>query len=186
MRLHALGGRRLVVGLMVGMGVVLMVSLAMAQSGPGDKAKDTKHERVAAKVEELATRIGDWVEAKREVERADSALVLYEDAAAGGKALGSIVPNLANDKHQLEMIEVERDIMLDGGGTQNPRYLAMAKRVDQMKSAYAKQLEVGKAKVAGHLDELRLEATAAKTRLDEAGKRVETVKRELVELASGA
>ena len=185
MHSHALGGRGFIASVL-GMGVVLMVSLAMAQSGPGDKAKDTKRERVAAKVEELARRIGDWVEAKRQVERADSALELYEDAAAGGKALQLIVPNLANDKHQLEMIEVEPDIMLDGGGRQNPRYLAMAKRVDQMKSTYAKQVEVGKAKVAERLNELRLEAAAARGRLEEASKRVESVKRELVELASGA
>lgn len=188
MRLHALGGRGFVIASVICMGVMLMVSLAVAQSRPADAAggKDTKRERVAAKVEELVTRIGDWVEAKRQVERADSALTLYEDAAAGGKALVSIVPNLANDKYQLDMIEVEREVMLDGGGTQNPRYLAMVKRVDRMKSAYAKQLELGKARVAQQLNELRLEAAVARGRLDEAGKRVETVKRELIELAGGA
>ena len=78
------------------------------------------------------------------------------------RRMGSIIPHLANDKYQLGLIEVERDVMLDGGGGQNPRYLAMAKRVDQMKAAYAKQVEVGKAKVAERLNELRLEAAAAR------------------------
>ena len=163
--------------------VIAALASAIAQAAPA--GQNDLRQRVQAKVDELTKAIDDQLEGRRQLDRAESALTIYEEAVAGGSGVDSMDPNLKNNRYQVKSVQIERDIMLDSGGVENPRYKSLAKRTEEMEKALNRQIEAAKATAAKGLLEARREAAAAKARLEAANGRVDVIKRELVELAAG-
>jgi uncharacterized protein (DUF885 family) len=175
--------RRGVISVSVYSLIIVVLAAPMAQAAP--IGADDLRQRVQVKVDELAKAIDQQVEVRRQVQRADSALAIYEEAAAGGNGVDAMDPNLKNNRYQVKSVQIERDIMLDNTGAENPRYKSLAKRTEEMEKALHRQIEAAKAEAAKGLLEARREAATAKARLEAANGRVEEIKRELVELAAG-
>jgi hypothetical protein len=168
----------------------LMLPIALAQTRPGSAATGPAarpaglRELLAGRIDELSKRIEERLELQRQAQRADAALARQEDAASGGRALIGVAPTLANNKYQLQQLEIERDLMADQYGSQHPRYQAIVRRDAEMREAYDRQLKAAQAKAAADLDAARADAMTARKKLEIAVSNVESTKRELIDAAS--
>jgi len=169
--------------------VGLVVTLASGQTRPGSPppAADARAQ-ITAKVNDLSRRIEAQVEAARLNEKAAAALAMLEDVTRdAGETSGSkverAIPSLANDRYILQQYENELADMAFRLGSENPKYKALAKRVEAMRKAYQKNLVTARERDAQALAEARREAALAKRSLDEATAGVQAAQRELVDLA---
>jgi hypothetical protein len=169
--------------------VGLVVTLASGQTRPGSPppAADARA-RISAKVNDLSRRIAAQVEAARLNEKAAAALAMLEDVTGdtgetSPSKLEQAVPSLANDRHMLQQYENELADMAGRLGAENPKYQALATRLEAMRKAYQKNLVTARERYAKNLAEARREAAFAKRSLDEATAGVQAAQRELVDLA---
>jgi len=156
-----------------------------AATGPADSQAGLR-ERLVERVAELSKRIEERLELQRLAGRADDELARQEEAARGGESLNAISPWLTNNQYQLRQAEIQRDLMLDQYGKENPRYKAAARRAAEMREAYERQLAAAQSKAAAGIENARAEAAATQKKLQDAAKREEAAKRELIESAAAA
>jgi len=189
MRLFALPRRHFVFASILSLSITALLNpFVQAQTRAGDApatqpaAKPTPRDQITAKVETLTRQIATQLEARRQVDRADSALAIYKEAAAGGKAIQTCDPILKQNQDNIGQIEIECEVALQTGGSENARYKSLAKRLEMMKQANARQIESAKTKIAQSLEEAKFEAAAAHTRLEIATAQLEAAKRELIDL----
>jgi hypothetical protein len=171
----------------------LAIPIAFAQTRPGGTTATSPaasqaglRERLAERIAELSKRIEERLELQRLAGRANDELARQEEAARGGKSLDVINPSFRNDQYQLRQMEIQRDLMLDHYGSENPRYKAVTTQLAKMREAYQRNLAAAQAKAAAAIDSARTEAAAAQAKLNDAVKREEAAKRELIDSAAGA
>jgi len=171
----------------------LVIPIALAQTRPGGSTamgpaapQAALRQRMAERVAELSKRIEERLELQRLAGRANDELARQEEAAREGKSLDVMNPNFKNDQYQLGQMEIQRDLMLAQYGSENPRYKTVTKQLAKMREAYQRNLSAAQAKAATGIDSLRTEAAAAQARLNDAVKREEAAKQELIDAAAGA
>ena len=62
------------------------------------------------------------------------------------KSLTAMAPWLKNDQYQLRQGEIQRDLMIDQYGRENPRYKALARQLAEMREAYERNLAAAQSK----------------------------------------
>jgi hypothetical protein len=136
--------------------------------------------KLEQKVEELIKRVEERAEARAVVWRAEAEVARIESAVEGGGG-----EPIARDEYQLQQMELERDMMKEQKGSENPMYKAYAERVRRMQENYAQKFARWKEQVTAALASARRELEAARGRLEAASGKVEGVKREVLEWGKG-
>jgi len=186
--------RRFLVASIVLLSVLgLAIPIAVAQTRPGGSTatgpaapQAALRQRLAERVAVLSKRIEERLESQRLAGRANDELARQEEAARGGESLTAMSPGLKNDQYQLRQGEIQRDLMIEQYGRENPRYKALARQLAEMREAYERNLAAAQSKAAAGLDNARTEAAATRRKLDDAVKREEAAKQELIESAAAA
>jgi hypothetical protein len=192
MRSSAMRRRFLVASIVLLNVLGLTIPISLAQTRPGATATGPAasqaglRDGLAERVAELSKRIEDRLELQRLAGRADDELTRQEEAARGGESLNAISPWLKNNQYQLRQVEIQRDLMVDQYGKENPRYKAAARRAAEMREAYERQLAAAQSKAAAGLENIRAEAAATRKKLEDAAKREEAAKQALIESAAAA
>jgi len=145
--------------------------------------------RMGMKDMELSKLVQEYIEAQLMYEKASGFYSATSKAAQSGQDVPGLdryiqmnYPYLANDKYQLEMMQVERDVARDGGEESN-RFKQYQKRCEMMEAKYNKTVAESRAKgQIAILEEMQQDVISAKTKMEGLKEKVNTLKDEIGDL----
>ena len=157
---------------------VLGLTAAIVHADPPPELR----KKVEAKLAELIKRLEEQLEIKRQAEITTARVNLLKDAVGAGRGLPKFDQGLARQEWNLHQVELERDLMAEQYGANNPRFKAIAERAKTMRLKYEDGVEEARLHADVALIDARKEDDSARKRLDGATKAVETAKQELLAL----
>jgi capsular exopolysaccharide synthesis family protein len=148
--------------------------------------------RIGIKEMELSKLVGEQVEAqlmagkaKASYDATDAAVRQGQDPPLTDVYVQKLAPFLANDEYQLQQAELERDLVAETRGTENPNYKALASRCERMRANYQQKYDQARAKAKVIiLEEMAQQYQAEAGKLESLSKRVDNLKQDLGELSN--
>lgn len=148
--------------------------------------------RIGAKEIELSKLVQEQIDAGIKAAKAQAEYQAVLEAVQQGQDPGGVEmyvqrnsPYLLNDEQNVQQVDVEATLAKDQYGEDNPKYKALAKRLELMKAAYQKKYDAARATARiALLDGAKAEAGALQATADGMNKRVETLKGELGDLSN--